>query len=453
MDMLRRGKNAEGSKKQLAALDKTGKFHYNIQAIGVWRSLVSRLVRVQEAAGSNPATPTIFPVTTFVVAVFFHLSQLLLKAGGISMLKRIKNFVERETVLCIAAGCAILTMFVIPPDKEYLHYIDFRVLCLLLCLMAVVAGLKKIDLFHWLTYQLLHRLHSGRALSVTLVLLPFFSSMFVTNDVALIIFIPFTLMLLDQLGCKHRIIPVTVFQTIAANLGSMATPVGNPQNLYLYAFYNMGVADFFSVTLPLTAVSLIALSIASIPLLPRQLPEQATERASISSTKQLLIYLGLFVLCLLTVFRIVPYLLTTAITVMVLLLVDRKLLKEIDYMLLLTFVCFFTVSENLGRVDAIRIFLQQLLQRSTLLTAVATSQVISNVPAAVVLSGFTDQWRQMLAGVNIGGLGTPIASLASLITIKFYMRWPNANIMKFLGYFTAANVIALAVLLLFAQIM
>ncbi len=367
------------------------------------------------------------------------------------MLKRIKDFIAKETVLCVAAGCAILTMFFVPPDMEYLHYIDFRVLCLLLCLMAVVAGLKTIGLFHWLTYQLLHRMHSGRALSVTLVLLPFFSSMFVTNDVALIIFIPFTLMLLDQLDCKQCIIPVTVFQTIAANLGSMATPVGNPQNLYLYAFYNMSIGDFFSVTLPLTAVSLIVLSAASIPLLPRQLPEQAIEKADIRSTKQLLIYLALFVLCLLTVFRIVPYPVTTAITVIALLVVDRKLLKEIDFMLLLTFVCFFTVSENLGRIDAIRNFLQQLLQWNTLLTAVATSQVISNVPAAVVLSGFTGQWQQMLAGVNIGGLGTPIASLASLITIKFYMRWPGAKIARFLGYFTIVNVIALAILLLFAQ--
>ena len=365
------------------------------------------------------------------------------------MLKRIKNFIAKETVLCVAAGCAILTMFMIPPDREYLHYIDFRVLCLLLCLMAVVAGLKTIGLFHWLTYQLLNRIHSGRVLGVTLVLLPFFSSMFVTNDVALIIFVPFTLMLLDQLGYRNRIIPVMVFQTIAANLGSMATPVGNPQNLYLYAYYNMSIGEFFSITLPLTLFSLVVLGAASIPLLPRKLPEQTLKSAAISSTKQLMIHLLLFVLCLLTVFRVVPYLLTTAITITVLFAVDRKLMKEIDYMLLLTFVCFFTVSENLGRMDGIRNFLQNLLQASTLLTAVGTSQIISNVPAAVVLSGFTDQWHEMLAGVNIGGLGTPIASLASLITIKFYMRWPEAKILRFLGYFMAANVIALGVLLVF----
>ena len=367
------------------------------------------------------------------------------------MLKRIKDFIAKETVLCIAALCAVATMCIIPPDKEYLHYIDFRVLCLLFCLMAVVAGLKNIGLFNWLTYQLLRRIRSGRVLSITLVLLPFFSSMFVTNDVALIIFIPFTLLLLDQLGCSNRIIPVTVLQTIAANLGSMATPVGNPQNLYLYAFYNLSIGDFFSVTLPLTAISLVVLIAAAFPVLPKNLPEQELERSDISSVKKLLVYLVLFVLCLLTVFKVIPYPVTTAITVTVLLIVSRKLLKEIDYMLLLTFVCFFTVSENLGRVDAIRDFLQQLLGSSALLTAVGTSQVISNVPAAIMLSGFTQDWPQMLAGVNIGGLGTPIASLASLITMKFYMRWPGAKILRFLAWFTVANVVALAILLVFAM--
>ena len=413
----------------------------------MWRSLVSRLVRVQEASGSNPDTPTKIPVTAFVVAGFLHFPY---KTGDI-MIKKIKEFVAKETVLCVAAMCAVLTMFLVPPDVEYLHYIDFRVLCLLMCLMAVVAGLKDIGIFNWLTYQLLHRIHSGRILSVTLVLLPFFCSMFVTNDVALIIFIPFTLMLLEELGCRDKIIPVTVFQTIAANLGSMAMPVGNPQNLYLYAFYNIGISDFFSVTLPLTVVSMVGLAVCSIWLLPKKMPEQKLEPVCIRSTGNLLIYAALFVLCLLTVFRVVAYPVTTAVTVAALFVVNRKLLKEIDYMLLLTFVCFFTVSENLGRLDAVRSFLQQLLQWNTVLTAVGTSQVISNVPAAVVLSGFTDQWRQMLAGVNIGGLGTPIASLASLITMKFYMNWPGAKITKFLGFFTVANLIGLAVLLLCVQ--
>ena len=367
-------------------------------------------------------------------------------------MRKIKEFLKKETVLCIAALCAVATMLLVPPDREYLHYIDWRVLCLLLCLMAVVAGFKSLGAFDWLTYQLLRRIKSGRVLGVTLVLLPFFCSMLVTNDVALIVFVPFTLALLESLGCGSSMIPVIVLQTVAANLGSMATPVGNPQNLYLYAAYSLEAGEFFSVVLPLTLVSLAGLTVASLPVLPRALPEQKLEEARILSARRMGIYAGLFLLCLLTVFRIVPYPVTTAVVVAALFLADKKLLKEIDFMLLLTFVCFFVVSENLGRVEAVREFLQSLLSMSTLLTAVGASQVISNVPAAVLLSAFTEQWRELLAGVNIGGLGTPIASLASLITMKLYLRWPGAKIGRFLLVFTAANVAGLVILLLFSML-
>lgn len=363
------------------------------------------------------------------------------------MISRIKEFIQKEAVLCIAALCAFATMLIVPPDREYLHYIDFRVLCLLLCLMGVVAGFKSLGAFQWLTYQLLRRIRNGRILAVTLVLLPFFSSMLVTNDVALIVFVPFTLALLSDMGCRKNMIPIVVLQTVAANLGSMATPVGNPQNLYLYAAYNLSAGEFFSVVLPLTAVSLAALTVAAIPALPEALPRQQLQEEKISSIRNLALYGILFCLCLLTVFRVVPYPVTTAVVVLALLILDRKLLREIDFMLLLTFVCFFVVSENLGRVEAIRTFLQSLLGKDTLLTAVGASQVISNVPAAVLLSSFTENWQALLSGVNIGGLGTPIASLASLITIKFYMRWPDAKIGSFIGYFTVVNVIALAILL------
>lgn len=362
-------------------------------------------------------------------------------------MKKIKAFLRKETVLCIAALCAVATMLLVPPDGEYLHYIDWRVLCLLLCLMAVVAGFKSLGAFDWLTYQLLRRIKSGRVLGVTLVLLPFFCSMLVTNDVALIVFVPFTLALLSGLGCERAMVPVIVLQTVAANLGSMATPVGNPQNLYLYAAYSLSAGEFFSVVLPLTALSLAALTAASIPVLPRTLPEQSLREERITSAGKMGLYAALFVLCLLTVFRVVPYPVTTAVVVAALFLADRKLLKEIDFMLLLTFVCFFVVSENLGRVEAVRAFLQSLLSKNSLLTAVGASQVISNVPAAVLLSAFTEDWRALLAGVNIGGLGTPIASLASLITLKLYMRWPSARVGRFMVVFTVANLLGLALLL------
>ncbi|MEE1320810.1 MAG: SLC13 family permease [Acutalibacteraceae bacterium] len=363
------------------------------------------------------------------------------------MLLKIRTFIKKEAVLCISALCALLTMVAVPPDAEYTGYIDFRVLCLLFCLMAVVEGFKSVGAFRWLTCKLLNKVHNGRILGLCLVMLPFFSSMLVTNDVALIVFVPFTVALLSQLGFTKSVVPIIVLQTVAANLGSMATPVGNPQNLFLYSTFNLTIGEFFSVTLPLTAFCFVLLSVSSLPVLPSALPENELKDEKISSPKSLVIYALVFILCLLTVFRVVPYVLSTAVVILTFLFADKKLLKKVDFMLLLTFVCFFIISENLGRIDAVREFLSSLLEKSTLVTSVGASQVISNVPAAVLLSGFTDDWRSLLSGVNIGGLGTPVASLASLITLKLYLKTEKAKIGKFLAVFTLFNAAGLLLLL------
>jgi len=366
---------------------------------------------------------------------------------------RIWSFFKKESVLCISALCAAATMLFVPPDGEYIGYIDLRVLCLLGCLMLVVAAAGSCGAFEWLSSVLLRRCRGGRMLALVLVGLPFFSSMLVTNDVALLTFVPFTLMLLRRVGCDRAAIPVLVLQTVAANLGSMATPVGNPQNLFLYAAYELSAAEFFAVTLPLTALSLVLLMAAAIPVLPKELPPFSLEKAELRGGKKLALYAVLFVLCLLTVFRVLHFGVLTLIVFAALAVVEPKLLREVDVALLLTFVCFFIVSGNLGRVEAVREFLQQLLGQNALLTSAAASQVISNVPAAVLLSEFTNDWRALLMGVNVGGLGTPIASLASLITLKLYLREADAKIGKFLAVFTLANVLGLAILLLAATLM
>ena len=363
------------------------------------------------------------------------------------MLLRVWKFFKQEAVLCIAAVCAVVTMLLVPPDGAYVSYIDLRVLCLLLCLMAVVEGFQSCGAFQWLTVQMLKKGNGGRGLAVALVLLPFFSSMLVTNDVALLTFVPFTLLLLEHIGCRNAIVPVLVLQTIAANLGSMATPVGNPQNLYLYAAYSLSAGEFFGAVLPLTALSLVCLILAALPVLPKELPAPELGREVLESPKKLAAYGILFVLCLLTVFRVIPYGILTVIVLGAMAVMSPKLLARLDYGLLATFVCFFVVSGNLGRIEAVQSFLRGLLDQSALLTAVLTSQVISNVPAAVLLSGFTDRWELLLQGVNIGGLGTPIASLASLITLKQYLRSKGARPGRFLMVFTVGNIVGLAILL------
>ncbi len=369
------------------------------------------------------------------------------------MLRHIKTFIKKEPVLLISVLCAVITVFFVPPDKEYLSYIDFRVLSLLFCLMAVVEGFKKAGVFGELTYRILKSINNGRLLGFTLVMLPFFSSMLVTNDVALIVFVPFTVGLLSKLGCKKETVPIIVLQTVAANLGSMATPVGNPQNLFLYSAFSFNADDFFRVTLPLTFVSFAGLALVSSAVLPKKLNLGTLTKESINDKKSLTVYGILFILSLLTVFRVIPYPLTAAVTFFVFLLLNKEILKNIDYMLLLTFVCFFVISENMGRIDAVSNLLQKLMMKSTLLTGVGASQVISNVPAAVLLSGFTDNREELLQGVNIGGLGTPIASLASLITLKLYLKTPDAKIMKFLSIFTVVNVMGLIILLAFTHIL
>ena len=292
--------------------------------------------------------------------------------------------------------------------------------------MAVVAGFQSCGAFRWLAGHLLSRGTGPRALAVILVLLPFFCSMAVTNDVALITFAPFALLLLDQMDCRAAAVPLLVLQTIAANLGSMATPVGNPQNLYLYG---------------------ACLTATALPVLPRDLQIPPVHPQPLRQPGKLALYGALFLLCLLTVFRILPYGLLTVLVLGTLAAVEPALLRKLDVSLLCTFICFFVVSGNLGRLPAVHGFLQSLLERSTLLTGVLTSQIISNVPAAVLLSGFTDNWRELLLGVDIGGLGTPVASLASLITLKLYLRSPGARPARYLAVFTAWNAALLAVLL------
>lgn len=362
----------------------------------------------------------------------------------------IKSFIKKEAVLCIAFVCAIITMFFVPPDGQYIGYIDLHVLSLLLCLMAVVAGFQACGVFRCLTYELLKRCRSGKLLGLILVLLPFFSSMLVTNDVALLVFVPFTIALLAEMGCSESVIPVLVLQTVAANLGSMATPVGNPQNLFLYSEYSLTGAEFFGTTLPLTVLSLIALSISSLPVLPGKLPAMKLQEEKIDNPIKLIIYAVLFVVCLLTVFHAIHFGVMLGIVVLCIAVTDRKILLKPDFALLATFVCFFIVSGNLGRIDAVNLFLKNLLNKSTLLTSVGASQIISNVPAAVLLSGFTDNWKELLEGVNIGGLGTPIASLASLITLKLYLRSEKPQGGKFIFCFLSVNIAGLVLLTLFA---
>lgn len=367
------------------------------------------------------------------------------------MLTKITAFIKEETVLCIAAACALASMCAVPPSAAYLGYVDLRVLCLLFCLMAVVAGFHKCGVFTALAQRLLAGQKRMRLISAVLILLPFFCSMFMTNDVALLTFVPFAVLVLRMIGREKHTIRIVVLQTVAANLGSMMTPVGNPQNLFLYEKYHIPAGAFFSVVFPLACVSLIGVFLGAMCMRRETIYVRFSEQPQPPADQKLLwILTGLFLLCLLSVFHLLHHYALTAAVIICLLRFDRTLLRHVDYGLLATFVFFFIFAGNIGQIPAIRLFLESIMSASALYASAIASQIISNVPAAVLLSGFTEDWRALLAGVNIGGLGTPIASLASLISLKLYMKTTDANLLRYLAVFTLVNFAGFAFLLFWA---
>ena len=355
------------------------------------------------------------------------------------------SFAKREPVLIISSLAALASCFFVPPDAGYLSYIDFRTLALLYALMLMTAGLRKAGAFAHLAHLAVARAKGTRAMSVLLVALSFFSSMLITNDVALLTFVPFAVVLLGMAGRRDDLARVVVLQTVAANLGSMLTPVGNPQNLYIYSYYDLSAGDFFRITAPVWALSLVLLLLLCLPLPNARVEPYLGEEPGVDK-KKLWLYLTLFAVCLLAVFRVLSWQLMLTIVVSSLLIMDRKILLEADFLLLLTFVAFFVFSGNLARLPAVAELLRGALAGREYLTALLASQVISNVPAALLLSGFTGNARALLLGVDVGGLGTPIASLASLISLKLYSRTTDAHTGRYLAAFTAVNVVLLLIL-------
>ena len=320
----------------------------------------------------------------------------------------IRSFVRREPVLFISAFAALITCFFVPPDLHYISYLDFRTLALLYCLMTVVNGLRQAGLFSHLAHTLCERAANLRTIAVLLVGLCFFTSMLITNDVALLTFVPFAVVVMGMAHHQQELIHVVVLQTVAANLGSMLTPVGNPQNLYLYSFYDMGFGEFLKVNFPVWGLSLVLLLLLCLFFRKDHLSVFLGEEPGMEPAP-ILLHTALFLVCLLVVLRLIPW-----------------------YVMLL-------FSGNLARIERISSVIHQMMEGREYWMSLLTSQIISNVPAALLLSGFTNQSHAVLLGVNIGGLGTPIASLASLISLKLYSHSEHASASRFLAEFLAVN--------------
>lgn len=411
----------------------------------------------------------------------------------------VREIVRKDPVLVVAIVLAIISCAAVPPDAAYAEYVDLRTIGMLFSLMTIMAGLSRLGVFRIACRHLLSAVRGPRRLALALTLLAFFSSMLITNDVALVTFVPFALLALRTLDSPRHACFTVVMMTIAANLGSMLTPIGNPQNLYLYSTSHMALTDFLLLMLPYAAAALVLLvgAIASFGRIPEHAKEKAarsvdagnpassSEDGSADSpatcgeadnaasatdaneTPQLasdaddpapsplrvLPWAALFVLALLSVAHILPYQAIVAVTIVVALAADRRALLRVDYALLFTFIAFFVFVGNVGRIEVVSAALAQLIDGHELAVSVIASQVLSNVPAAILLSGFTSNFAALIVGTNLGGLGTLIASMASLISYKQVALVLSREKGRYFMLFTVWNIAFLAVLAVLAAVL
>lgn len=358
------------------------------------------------------------------------------------------SFVKKNAVMCIALIAAIVTSLIIPIDKEYVGYFDYKTLTCLFCVLSVVCALKNINFFYMLARKVVRLFKTARMSILALVYITFIGSMLIANDMALLTFLPLGYFVLTTTGKQKYMAFTFIMQNIAANLGGMLTPFGNPQNLYLYSKFEIPNMEFMGIMAPPFIISVLLITLCCIVFVKPE-PLCLSDEKIVLDPKRTILYLALFALSIVIVFRGIPYWIGLIIIPSVLLIVDRKALKMVDYGLLFTFVFFFIFAGNMARIEVVRELFSTLLEKSTLLFSVVSCQFISNVPSAILLSQFTNNYSDLLVGVNIGGVGTLIASLASLITFREYTKHNPGKTGYYVGMFSAFNFSFLIILSVF----
>lgn len=364
----------------------------------------------------------------------------------------LRAFVRRNTVLCIALLAAVVTSFLVPPDAQYLDYFDWKTLACLFCVLAVVCALKNIRFFYALAQGIVRRFRTMRSCVLALVYITFIGSMLIANDMALLTFLPLGFFVLEATGKRRHMAFTFIMQNIAANLGGMLTPFGNPQNLYLYSYFDIPDGEFLAIMAPPFALAILLITVCCFVMVRPEPLELPDERVELNRNKVIL-YLLLFVLSIAIVFRGIPYWVGLVVIPLVLWFSDRRALMLVDYPLLFTFMAFFVFAGNLSRLPAVHALLGDLLSRNALLFSALSCQCISNVPTAVLLSRFTTSYPSLLIGVNIGGTGTLIASLASLITYNEYGKHDKEGKRCYLMLFSLFNFSFLIILYAFSVLL
>lgn len=363
-----------------------------------------------------------------------------------NFLSGIRAFVKKNTVMVVALCAAAVTSVIVPPDADYVGYFDFKTLTCLFCVLAVVCALKNVNFFYVLAEKIVECFKNARLCILALVYITFIGSMLIANDMALLTFLPLGYFVLTSSRKRKYMAFTFIMQNIAANLGGMLTPFGNPQNLYLYTKFSIPTLEFVKIMAPPFLFS-VALITACCFIFVKPEPIAFEDESVKLPLRRTVFYMLLFALAIIIVFRFIPYWIGLIVIPLALLCTDRKALKEVDYPLLLTFVFFFVFAGNMARIDSVREFFSGLLEKNTLLFSVISCQCISNVPSAILLSQFTSDYADLLVGVNIGGVGTLISSLASLITFREYTKHHPHHAMYYVETFSAFNFAFLILLL------
>ena len=377
------------------------------------------------------------------------MSNLLTKA--VPNKKEFSGIMKENIVLIIAIIAAIITSFIIPPDAKYLEYFDLKTLSCLFCVLAVVCALRNIKFFYTLAREIVRRFKNARIAILALVYITFIGSMLIANDMALLTFLPLGFFILSTTKKEKYLAFTFIMQNIAANLGGMLTPFGNPQNLYLYSKFNIPDGEFVTIMFPPFILAIALITLCCLIFVKNEALEIEESDVKLPIGR-VVIYLALFAVAIMMVFRFMPYWVGLIIIPLALIFLDKKALMQVDYGLLFTFVFFFIFAGNMGRIGIVRDFFSYLLNINTLVFSALSCQVISNVPSAILLSQFTDNYRELLLGVNIGGAGTLIASLASLITFKEYTKQDPDHVKQYVVKFSLFNFGFLITLTLFCLI-
>ncbi len=355
------------------------------------------------------------------------------------MVGRFRRALLQDRLFSIALLIALASSIITVPKMEY---IDWKVMCCLFNLSAILLALEELHVLDRISIQILSSCQCQRSLSLVLVTLTFISAMFITNDMALLTMVPLTLVIAKKAGFDPGF--TVILQALGANIGSSLTPIGSPQNLFLFSYYQLSLYQFLIIMLPFVLLGAVWLWILN-HLTDKNPLDFELERAERVSRKRVIPYLLLFAAAFLSVIRVLDYRAVTIMVLLALVLWDRHLFRRIDYCLLGTFVCFFIIVGNISHIDSLSTFFSQTCMSSagSYMGSILLSQVVSNVPSAIFISHFTRQWEAVLLGVNVGGLGTLIASMASVIAYRLYKR--EYTTPSYLGKFLFYNFISLMV--------